>query len=50
MSQDHIIAAILTAGLVVRNSGKELYQKDVVTLYELTLASHIASKRPQKES
>ena len=50
MNQDHIIAAILTVGLVARNTGEDLQPKDVVTLYELTLASYIASIRPTKDS
>lgn len=48
MNEDHIIAAILTAGLAARNTDKELEPKDVVELYELTLASYIASIRPTK--
>jgi len=48
MNEEHIIAAILTAGLVARKSDEELNPKDVVTLYELTLASYIATLRPTK--
>lgn len=48
MNEDHIIAAILTAGLVARKTDDELEPKDVVTLYELTLASYIATIRPTK--
>ena len=48
MNEEHIIAAILTAGLIARKSDDELEPKDVVTLYEMTLASYLNSIRPTK--
>ena len=48
MNQEHIIAAILTAGQVARKTDDELEPKDVVALYEMTLASYINSIRPTK--
>ena len=48
MNEDHIIAAILTAGLVARKTEDELAPKDVVTLYEMILSSYLASLRPAK--
>lgn len=48
MNEEHIIAAILTAGLVARKTDDELAPKDVVTLYELMLASYLATIRPIK--
>lgn len=50
MNEDHIIAAILTAGLVAKNSDEELHPKDVVGIYELTLTELLASSRPPRES
>ena len=48
MNEEHIIAAILTAGLVAKNKDEELHPKDVVGLYELTLTELIASARPPR--
>ncbi len=50
MNEDHIIAAILTAGLIARNSEDELQPKDVVTLYELTLAEYYEATRPHRDA
>ena len=46
MNEEHIIAAILTAGLVAKSKEEELHPKDVVGLYELTLTELLASIRP----
>jgi hypothetical protein len=48
MNEEHVIAAILTAGLVARKTEDELTPKDVVTLYEMILASYLNSIRPMK--
>lgn len=45
MNEDHIIAAILTAGLVAKNREDEFAPKDVITLYEMCLSELIASGR-----
>ena len=49
MNEDHIIAAILTAGLVAKSKDEELHPKDVVGIYQLTLTELIASLRPPRE-
>lgn len=48
MNEDHIIAAILTAGLVSRQSNVELHPKEVVGAYELMLTEVLATKRPPR--
>ena len=45
MNEDHIIAAILTAGLVARNREDELSPHDVVALYGICLSELLASNR-----
>jgi hypothetical protein len=47
MNEDHVLAAILTSGLVSRGNG-ELQPKDVVKLYEATLAELLAVTRPPR--
>ena len=49
MNEDHLIAAILTVGLVARNTNDELQPKDVVAIYGLTLRTLIESIRPPRE-
>ena len=49
MNEEHIIAAILTAGLVSK-SPDDLEPKDVVNAYQLTLAELLASIRPTKNT
>lgn len=48
MNEDHVVAAILTAGLIARSSGVEVQPKDVVRLYEATLAELLAVLRPPR--
>ena len=48
MNEDHIVAAILTAGLVSRSTEDELQPKDVVAIYGLTLKTLIESIRPAR--
>lgn len=48
MNEDHVVAAILTAGLIARNSGGEIQPKDVVRMYEATLAELLAVLRPPR--
>ena len=50
MNEDHIIAAILTAGLVAKNSEDDFQPKDVVTLYELCLSELLSSGRAQRNT
>ena len=49
MNEDHIVAAILTAGLVARNTDDEIQPEDVVAIYGLTLRTLIESIRPQRD-
>lgn len=48
MNEDHIIAAILTSGLIARGSDDDLQPGDAVRLYEMTLAELIATNRPPR--
>jgi len=48
MNEEHVIAAILTAGLLARKTDDELAPKDVITLYEMVLANYLTSIRPTK--
>ena len=50
MNEDHVVAAILTAGLIARNSGGEVQPKDVVRVYEETLGQLLAILRPPRPS
>lgn len=45
MNEDHVLAAILTAGLVSGNTSQELSPKDVVGLYGLMLAELLSATR-----
>ena len=49
MYEERVIAAILTAGLVARKTEDDLEPKDVVTLYEMVLASYLNTTRPTRE-
>lgn len=48
MNEQHVIAAILTAGLVARGNGDELHPRDVVSTYQLMLAELLTVIRPQR--
>lgn len=48
MSEDHVIAAILTAGIIARNAGAECQPKDAVRLYQATLAELLVATRPPR--
>ncbi len=49
MNEDHIVAAILTAGLVAQNKEEPVQPKDVVGLYALCLSELIESNRAKRE-
>lgn len=49
MNEDHIVAAILAAGLLAQNKDDEIQPKDAVGLYGLCLTELIASNRTPKE-
>jgi hypothetical protein len=48
MNEQHVVAAILTAGLVARNTGEELHPKEVVAVYQLMLAELLNATRPPR--
>lgn len=50
MNEDHVIAAILTAGLVAKNREDELAPKDIVALYGICLSELLASNRSTIEN
>lgn len=47
MNEEHVLAAILTAGLAAKNS-KDMTPKDVVGLYGAVLAELLAAVRPPR--
>jgi hypothetical protein len=49
MNEDHIIAAILTAGLLAQNKEEPLQPKDVVSLYALCMTELLESNRAKRE-
>lgn len=49
MNEDHIIAAILAAGMIATSKDSEVQPKDAVSLYNLTLAEMIAANRAPRE-
>jgi hypothetical protein len=49
MNEDHIIAAILAAGLLAQNKDDAIQPKDAVGLYGLCLSELIASNRAPKD-
>ncbi len=49
MNEDHIVAAILTAGLVAQNKEEALQPKDIIGLYGLCLTELIESNRENRE-
>ncbi len=48
MNEQHVVAAILAAGLVARNTGEELHPKEVVDIYQLMLAELLNATRPPR--
>jgi hypothetical protein len=50
MNEDHIIAAILAAGMIAANKDVEVKPNDAVSLYNTTLTDLIASMRPPRDS
>lgn len=49
MNEDHIVAAILAAGLLAQNKDDAIQPKDAVGLYGLCLSELIASNRVSKD-
>ena len=48
MNEEHVVAAIIAAGLIARGSSDDLQPKDAVDIYQLTLAELVASNRPAR--
>jgi hypothetical protein len=48
MNEEHVLAAILAAGLAARNANQELTPKDVVGLYTAVLAELLNAVRPPR--
>ena len=48
MNEEHVVAAILAAGLIARGNADDLQPKDAVDLYQLTLTELVASNRPAR--
>lgn len=49
MNEDHIIAAILAAGIIARKSGEELTPADAVATYNQCLSELIEANRPKRD-
>ena len=49
MNEDHIIAAILAAGLLAQNKDDDIQPKDAINLYALCLTELIESNRATRE-
>jgi hypothetical protein len=48
MNEEHVLAAILTAGLTARSADREMTPKDVVGLYGAVLAELLNAVRPPR--
>ncbi len=49
MNEDHIIAAIIAAGVIARKSGEELSPAEAVSIYGDCLSELIEAGRPKRE-
>ncbi|MDH3411616.1 MAG: hypothetical protein OEM98_03925 [Gammaproteobacteria bacterium] len=49
MNEDHIIAAILAAGMIARKTKEEVSPADAVALYAECLSEFIDSNRPKRD-
>lgn len=48
MNEDHIVAAILAAGLLAQNKDDAIEPKDAISLYGLCLSELLAANRATK--
>ncbi len=48
MNEDHIIAAIIAAGMIARKSGEEVNPADAVSIYGECLSELIEAGRPKR--
>jgi hypothetical protein len=49
VNEDHIIAAIIAAGVIARKSGEELSPAEAVSIYGECLSELIDAGRPKRE-
>ena len=49
MNEDHIVAAILAAGLLAQNKDDEIQPKDAISLYGLCLSELLESNRATRD-
>ncbi len=50
MNEDHIIAAILAAGLIAQNNDEDIQPKDAVGIYGLCLTELLEANRAPREN
>ncbi len=50
MNEDHIIAAILAAGLIAQNKDEDLQPKDAVGIYRLCLMEQLETNRAPRDN
>ena len=48
MNEDHIIAAILTAGIIARKSEEDVSPAEAVAIYAECLSEFIEANRPKR--
>ena len=49
MNEDHIVAAILAAGLIANNKDEDIQPKDAVGIYSLCLSELLEANRAPRE-
>lgn len=49
MNEDHILAAILAAGLIAQNKDDEIQPRDAVAIYSLCLSELLEANRAPRE-
>ncbi|MEQ8288392.1 MAG: hypothetical protein RIB78_01590 [Gammaproteobacteria bacterium] len=49
MNEDHIIAAILAAGLIAKNKDEDIQPRDAVGIYSLCLSELLEANRAPRE-
>jgi hypothetical protein len=49
VNEDHVIAAIIAAGMIARKSGEELSPTEAVSIYGECLSELIEANRPKRE-
>lgn len=49
MNEDHIIAAILAAGMIARKTGEEFTAAEAIATYNQCLSELIESNRPKRD-